>query len=700
MSCTPYIGTVSVGVSANCPTLTHLFSYFTSANAAATQSAQMLFRCRQLVSVVISVGGCLDDAGLPNSRAEVMAWVTRGHEARQAIPVFLRTDVGLPRADNLTPESDPAHLRIASSGTFEGQAWVSFAVEHFRSRRAFALRLSSILHRQGVECKTVESNLSAAELKEQTVATKIAKAAAERAEASLMAEHAAAAMVRRVQSDPLALRGPRPRLTEEQLAGDSAVDVAGIFGVSTSVVTNENWLWFYRGHAAAYGRAKAFFAGQVVNSHEPALTVTTDAQRGELVQALLRAVFGVGIRARSNQRSLQGRRVLGGGADFTVSDDAAEFLQTRAASFASTFGKDGACCRYTVKLCAGVADAAVESKREQLTAKRLVTFAAGALAWFGLKAVPVYAPGGKSRKKKPVGYSLRWTWTQSKKSDGKQISPPRPYPVDPERADWQLQKVHEDQDGSDTEERSPVEGEEEEAEEEAEAEGEAEGVGEAEEGQEQEDEVNKAVPRVSRAGTGGSRQAEQSDDDFMPQRRPPRSRPLLPGAFRKVASRRRAPVRLPSTSALTSPCSEGDGGGRKVARRRRSSSRSPSSERGPKAAASGMLTMSACTHRSGARRVRCLHMFHYAGGGSSRSSSSSALSTFSSSSSSSSTCSSSSSTSSSSSSSRHGSLSCYSSSSSSGGATLMAQETPSTPLAGRICFQCRIIFECRIRLRF
>lgn len=485
----------------------------------------MLFRCRQLVGVLISVGGCQDDPGLPNSADEVMAWVTRGHEARRAIPVFLRSDIGLARADGLTPESDPSHLRIASAGSFEGRAWLSFAVEFFRSRRAFALRLSSILERQGIACKALETSLSAAELKAETVATKAAKAAVERAEAALMAEHAAAASARRQISDRLVMRGARPRLTAEFLAGDAAADLAAAFGVSASAATNADWLWFYRGHVAAYGRARAFFSGQMVNSHEPALVVTTDAQRGELVRALLQAVFGVCIRAQQGQRRIQGRRVLDGGDDVEVPQAAAEFFQTRAAEFASTFGKDGASCRYTVRLCADMTAASHESNRGQLTAKRVVTFSAGALAWFGLKAQPVYARG-KGRKKKPEGYTLQWRWTCPKRSEGKLISPPRPFPIEPEKADWQLLPEAKQEQGR------------------------VEEANMSDEPEQDEQDLDQPLQTPAHAATGGPRSSNatlqipgfSTDDDFMP--------PRQAHAGRK-APRRRSTARpaLPSSSS-------------------------------------------------------------------------------------------------------------------------------------------------------
>jgi len=448
-----HLGTVSVGVSANCPSMTHLFAFFISTNAAATQSAQMLFRCRQLRHVWVSVGGCQDDLQLPVQPADVMAWVTQGHAARRLIPVYLRTDVGLARLDGRTPESDPAHLLFASAESFEGRAWLSFIIEFFRSRRAFASRLCSILARQGILCEAVDSFLSAEELKTENVASKAAKQAAARAEAALMAEHAEQAAQSR-GLDPAS--APRGRLSAEQQAGNAAVDLASQFGVNQAAASDPDWIWFYKPHAMSYVRAQAFFANQIVNSHVPALAIATDAQRAGLVQQLLHKVFGVRVVRACTAPALQGQRVLWGGQNFQPRKAALAFLHQNAQAFASTFGKDSSgTCRYTVDLCTKLQQDAVPATRDKVTAKRLNTFATGALAWFGFRTKAVYARA--KRKKKPLGYTLQWSWTCGKKVDGKLVPPPRPVPREPDRADWQLQGSPEGSSGEEQEQEQEQE---------------------------------------------------------------------------------------------------------------------------------------------------------------------------------------------------------------------------------------------------
>ena len=143
-----YTTTVSVGVSAETARLSTVFAFFDGKNVPAVQSAQMLFRAREVKRLVVSFAGGRPEQGLPQTPRRLYEWATIAAN-RGAIPDGHRGDVN-PHLAEQTQE-DPEALERAVSASPLGELWVAAVMVRNHSRRWFVEELAAILREGGVE---------------------------------------------------------------------------------------------------------------------------------------------------------------------------------------------------------------------------------------------------------------------------------------------------------------------------------------------------------------------------------------------------------------------------------------------------------------------------------------------------------------------------------------------------------------------
>lgn len=154
-----YTTTVSVGVSEDSEHFTHAFAFFMgmvggSMIAGSQQSAQMLFRCRNLKRLTVSYTGQAV-YGLPITLPKLMPWVTTSRR-RHNIPDNFREDRNA-MIDEPTQE-DPDALEKLITSKLEGIAWVCNILEKHRSASWFVDRLVKTVTDAG--CVATVTNLT------------------------------------------------------------------------------------------------------------------------------------------------------------------------------------------------------------------------------------------------------------------------------------------------------------------------------------------------------------------------------------------------------------------------------------------------------------------------------------------------------------------------------------------------------------
>jgi hypothetical protein len=142
---------VSVGVSCASDHVERCFAFFKDRNAAAPQSAQMLFRCRKLKAVTIAYQGTpWGMSRPPRDRAALCAWATAARNAGKLPDQFNHARADLVMEAYGETATDPAALEQCLSTSFAGQMWVSARLEEHRSALDFVGRLRMILERAGI----------------------------------------------------------------------------------------------------------------------------------------------------------------------------------------------------------------------------------------------------------------------------------------------------------------------------------------------------------------------------------------------------------------------------------------------------------------------------------------------------------------------------------------------------------------------
>ena len=166
-----YTSTVTVGVSANTPHISHCFAFFNNKTMAATQSAQMLFRARQLKEVRIAFQGS-NFSKEPDNENDLYEWLVK-RENRKYIPDPLRDDmsIGLNIFTELKTSSDSDDLRVLCQ-EFEGKMFIGAKLDEYRSKNNFIGRIKAILERSGMTV-TLSTDVASKEVKAEIKALKV-----------------------------------------------------------------------------------------------------------------------------------------------------------------------------------------------------------------------------------------------------------------------------------------------------------------------------------------------------------------------------------------------------------------------------------------------------------------------------------------------------------------------------------------------
>lgn len=151
-----YTACVSCGVSANTPDIVGFYAFFTSKNAAAGQSLQMLARARQTRYGFVSYVGEAA-ASAPTSAAGLYEWASRAAN-RQHLPDEYRPDRCAHAAAAMQGREGAEALGGLVYSVFEGRLWVEEMLERNRSAAAFVPHLVHGLTGAGFVVEVVDAS--------------------------------------------------------------------------------------------------------------------------------------------------------------------------------------------------------------------------------------------------------------------------------------------------------------------------------------------------------------------------------------------------------------------------------------------------------------------------------------------------------------------------------------------------------------
>ena len=280
-----HTSTVSVGTDFNHPHVKWCYCFFRHSILPCTQSLQMGLRCRQLSQVIVSFQGWKELDACPHGEAQVLAWVSSSHSARDLIPRGYLPDAQeylAPIVHDVRPETDLTKLK---SRSLEYRLWVAYLVERSRSRRDFMSRFIDLATRVGLAVRVVDEH----EAEDVDLGTEVKSlmCTVQQARLQKMADHVEAAM-----TGGDVFFGAR---TSEERAGQEGVEIMEIFGVPLQAVQNTKWLAFWSPWARQYKLAKAYFSGQLTVARGFNLCSEPTSSPAEKIQ-LIRGILGaVGV---------------------------------------------------------------------------------------------------------------------------------------------------------------------------------------------------------------------------------------------------------------------------------------------------------------------------------------------------------------------------------------------------------------------
>lgn len=407
-----YTGTVSVGVSNDHPHISHAFGLFSNNNATAENSAQMIFRSRQLRSVLIGYKGSRE-FGLPYTPAELLQWLVVPFN-RHNIPDGIRDDRN-PLAGMIgETSSDPDALRRAVDN-FEGQVFITATISRLRSRADWLGRFTRTIENAGIVPQLIEEveNLVPAIVARYGKHTNkfgkrvnpfgLARGLAWDSRAVLIsanAEAAASSYKERVAKGTQ----DQPRITTEgEHAGDEGARLATMMRVDVKELTPE-WVAYYgknRGAIATkYDRLNRL-------AHRPEALDTEKAGRKRL------DVPVVATEREGCAHAVEALRVLG--------------LELSSADGASISPAALAAAEPTARAVAAVAQRlyghqktgrAIERAGESMKPRTVLTMLNVAADYIGASVHPVYANQAAKKNGKPTSYALQWAWTRPETMEG------------------------------------------------------------------------------------------------------------------------------------------------------------------------------------------------------------------------------------------------------------------------------------------
>ena len=333
------------------------------------------------------------------------------------MPLLARTDYSVGRSDGKTPDRNPDHLDFVLRESFEGRCWYQYVVDHARSRAAFTLRLGAIFARAGISVTCDESWLSPQELKAERIRFAETDIVIARAEAGRMAANVPVALTRYANAKPFF----QHFATEDEQAGQKALELMNLFEVPHGAVPDENWFWYYTRHRDAFAAYKALVTKTLRHPVHAVLATPTASQQVLFVAEVLQVLLGVEASA-----TLSGTLVLKD--PFTLSPAQLTWLRDRAKDFHAHDFKNHRRA-YTKKSCkawCGLAKAAKRSGGDPIARKQLVQFLTPALKTIGL-VLKAWTAGGRHRAAE--GYRLEFSWEQPVREGKSRVQPPEPLPA-------------------------------------------------------------------------------------------------------------------------------------------------------------------------------------------------------------------------------------------------------------------------------
>ena len=414
-----YTGTVSVGVSHDRSHMSQAFGLFGDGNATAEGSAQMLFRSRQLRSVLVGYKGCAE-TGLPHTPAELLRWLVQPYN-RHNIPDGIRDDRN-PLAGMLgETSSDPEALRCAVDN-FEGRVFIAATLSRLRSRANWFERFTRTLANAGIIPRVIEGIEDVAAFRSESISAavadqfgkrklddkvvdpfRVAGAYAWAGRAGLIAANATAAA--QAYADRVADgKQDQPRTTTEaENAGDEGARLAAMLRVPVEDITAE-WV----GH---FGKNR----GAIAVRYDRLYRLTNKPEALDADKAGLRRLDRpvVATEREGCAHAVEALRVLGlapssdHGATVSPATLAAAEPTARAIADAAQrlygYRKSGR---------------AIERAGEAMKPRTVLTLLNVAADYISAQVAPQYATAAVMKNGRPTSYALRWAWAPPESVEG------------------------------------------------------------------------------------------------------------------------------------------------------------------------------------------------------------------------------------------------------------------------------------------
>lgn len=142
MLCVIYSPCVSIGISADVPHIKTVYGIFQGVNTA-QQSAQSLFRCREITNIKLFLRAQESSTEkFPSTYSEFMKWASR-----ENMPIDLNGQTCYNYVCN--PFNSAEHM-AAMLNNFVGRLFVQAKIQEFRSRNNFLQEISTILNNAGI----------------------------------------------------------------------------------------------------------------------------------------------------------------------------------------------------------------------------------------------------------------------------------------------------------------------------------------------------------------------------------------------------------------------------------------------------------------------------------------------------------------------------------------------------------------------
>jgi len=423
-----YTGTVSVGVSCSGDSVDECFAFFKDKNAAAAQSAQMLFRCRKLKKVTVAYSGQKWAAGSqlpPQTLRELCSWATAAKNSG-TIPDAFRHDRNAAMHDTAgETATKPADLEAFVTGSFEGRMWVANELEKHRSALNFVPRLVRILERAGIKVEVLDGKTAEEKKEAQTqelkgVKTKLGWGMDDvRTERSAVAaEHLETAVaIRQDQAEQgIAFKDDNTPRTKGEKLGLALEHASTAFGVDPEEITASTdaagWFKYYEHCATGYRNLSRAIRGESRKAFDYETVSPYEATK-----LAMEALEAVGLTLESR-------------ADHNDRIDLDKLKPDKNPSIIAVFEQIN---RSSLRLYQD-RNGGRRAKSGPVKPRTVVSALNAAVGFFDGAITPQYSTQRERDRKTPSHYAITWPWETNIRPDpktGKCPPPPEPRPSHP-----------------------------------------------------------------------------------------------------------------------------------------------------------------------------------------------------------------------------------------------------------------------------